>query len=233
MGSTRLPGKVLRPILGKPLLGYQIDRLRRVKNTASLVIATSQLPADDPIEAFAGSQGVLCFRGNERDVLDRYYRCAQWIGADIVVRSTADCPLIDPDLVEMAIAEFRKRGDCDYASNATMDRTYPRGLDVEVISFRALEQAACQADAAYDREHVTPFIVKRPDQFRAFSIKNDRDLGMLRWTVDTPEDFEFIKRVLEGIYQTNPTFSWKDVLSLLEQYPEWSKLNSHVQQKVA
>lgn len=232
MGSTRLPGKVLKPVLGKPLLGYQTERLKRVKNADALVLATSRLPNDDAIEAFAEKANVPCFRGDEGDVLDRYYRCARRMGATAVVRSTADCPLIDPGLVEALIAEFLRRGDCHFGSNSAVDRTYPRGLDAEIMSFSALQQAARQASLPYDREHVTPFIITRPKHFPSFSLKNDQDMGALRWTVDTPEDFEFVKKVIEGIYPANPEFSWRDILRALKKHPEWSKINSHIQQKV-
>lgn len=231
MGSTRLPGKVLLPVLGKPLLEFQIERLRRVRSGDALAVATSELPADDAIARFCRRLEVSCYRGSESDVLDRYHRCAREIRADVVVRSTADCPLIDPGLVERVIQEFLDRGDCDYGSNATLHRTYPRGLDVEVFSFKALAEAAGTARDPYEREHVTPFLIARPERYRSFSMAHEEDLSALRWTVDTPEDFELIERILSALYPRNPEFTWLDVLDLVDRNPQWSQLNAHVEQK--
>jgi spore coat polysaccharide biosynthesis protein SpsF len=233
MGSTRLPGKVLKPVLDKPLLEYQIERLRRVKNADAVVLATSTLGGDDPLAAFARRLEVPCYRGSESDVLSRYYHCAKEIGADVVVRSTADCPLIDPGLMEKLIAGFLADGRFQYGSNATIDRTYPRGLDSEIFTFRALEEAFREAKTPFEREHVTPFITAHRDRFPALSQSNQENLGHLRWTVDTPEDFELIKRILEALYPTNPSFTWKDVLVLLKAHPDWPLLNAHIEQKKA
>lgn len=231
MGSTRLPGKVLKPVLGKPLLEYQIERLRRVKNADAVVLATSTLPGDDALAEFAKRAGVPCFRGSESDVLSRYYHCAKETGADVIVRSTADCPLIDPGLMETLIAEFLKSGKYHYGSNATIDRTYPRGLDSEIFTFRALEEAFREAKSPFEREHVTPFITAHRDRYPALSQSHSKNLGALRWTVDTPEDFELVKRILEALYPVKPAFTWLDALALLEKHPDWPRINAHVEQK--
>jgi spore coat polysaccharide biosynthesis protein SpsF len=232
MGSTRLPGKVLKTVLGRPLLEYQIERLKRVRNANEIIIATSELPIDDSIERLARQLSVYCFRGSEDDVLSRYYYSAKAFSVDVVVRSTADSPLIDPGLIEVLVEEFFQRGGCAYGSNGTIVRSYPLGLDAEVFSFRALEDAFYEAIDSYDREHVTQFITDRPERYPSFSLKHEEDLSFHRWTVDTPEDYELVKRIIESLYPRKKEFSWLDVVDLMKDNPDWLKLNAHIDQKL-
>lgn len=229
MGSTRFPGKVLAPILGRPLIAYQLERLARIRTPARLVVATTDRPTDDPIVRFCSTIGVETFRGAEEDVLARFVGAAAAVGADIVVRSTADCPLIDPEVVDKVVERVRA-GGCEYASN-TVERTFPRGLDVEAMERRVLDIAAQEATDPAERGHVTPFIYRRPERFRLCSVTQDHDLSSERWTVDTPADFELIRRILEALYPVRPGFGCEDVVRLLDENSDWRSLNADVEQK--
>lgn len=232
MTSTRLPGKVLREVMGRPLLAYQIERMRRARAPDGIVIATTALPTDDSIVHLAAREGLDVVRGPEQDVLARYAKVAlAFPDADTVVRLTSDCPLIDPELIDQAVDRFSQAG-CDYLSNM-LQPTWPYGLAVEVFSREVLLTAAAQATDAREREHVTPFIYWRPQRFRIESMTRTPDLSAHRWTVDTPEDFELIRRILEALYPTNPAFRTDDVLSLLARHPAWAKINAHVAQRTA
>ncbi|MEO8313283.1 MAG: glycosyltransferase family protein [Pseudomonadota bacterium] len=231
MGSTRLPGKVLRSITGRPMLSYQIERLKRVSQAPLIVVATTVEPADDAIVDFCSSEGIVCTRGSEQDVLDRYWQAANKVGASAIVRITSDCPLIDPQLVDSAIAMFTGPGEYDYVSNM-LTPTWPYGMAVEVFSAKALAEAWREATEAEEREHVTPFIYWRPSRYHLGSLTMRPDLSAHRWTVDTPEDFELISRILGSLYVRKPLFDMNDVLALLEDHPEWSAINAHVEQKV-
>lgn len=229
MGSTRLPGKVLLPIEGRPMLSYQIERLRRCRRVERIVVATSVLPADDAIAAFCEQESVDVARGSESDVLGRFAAAAQAFEASVVVRVTADCPLIEPALVDEAVARFSE-GDCDYLSNM-IEPSWPYGMAVEVMSRRALDEAAAQATDPAEREHVTPFLYWRPQHYRIQSISRRPDLSAQRWTVDTPEDFELVSRILRALYPSRPEFTLDDVLDVLAQHPDWVEINRHVAQK--
>ncbi len=231
MRSERLPGKVLKPILGRPLLSFELERLRRANTVDEMIVATSTGPADDAIEAFCRAENVVCFRGSEDDVLLRYREAAASRGADAVVRVTADCPLIDPEVVDRIVAFYRANaGKYDYVSNV-LTRTYPRGLDTEVFSRVALERVHREAEDPREREHVTLFLNSRPDRFRLGNVVGARDESAHRWTVDTPEDFEFVRRVLEKLYPADPGFGTADVLRLMEEDPALAEINRHVRQK--
>jgi spore coat polysaccharide biosynthesis protein SpsF len=230
MGSTRLPGKVLRPIGGRPMLAYQLERLRRVRGAPRIVVATTTQPADDRIAAFCALEKVDCTRGSEQDVLSRYREAAVHAGANTVVRVTSDCPLLDPALVESALAEFAAPPPCDYLSNM-IEPTWPYGMAVEVFTRAALEEAAAEAKRPQEREHVTPFIYWRPERYRLRSLTMQPDLSAHRWTVDTPEDFELVSRILLELYERHPAFAMEDVLALLERHPAWSDINRHVVQQ--
>lgn len=231
MTSTRLPGKALLPIAGRAMLSYQIERLRRACGHDVLVVATTVNATDDPIVDFCISESVRCTRGSELDVLRRYCDAAATVGADVVVRVTADCPLIDPDVVEDVIEVFSAaRGSLDYVSNM-LEPSYPYGMAVEVMSSRALREADAQATSPVDREHVTPFLYRNPQRYRLQSVRLDTDLSANRWTVDTAADFELVRRILEEIYPRRPDFRTSDVLALLEQHPQWRVVNQHVRQK--
>lgn len=232
MTSTRLPGKILMPILGKPMLLYQLERLQQVRNITKIIIATTHLETDDPVVELCESLNLPCYRGDEQDVLCRYYDAAVAFNVDSIVRVTADCPLIDPEVVENVIAAYRNTSTpCDYVSN-TLERTYPRGLDVEVFSFTALESAYREARLLFEREHVTPFIYHRPERFRIRQLIQDGpDLSQERWTVDTPEDFAFAKQVLSYLGSAHLHHNYRDIMTLLDQFPNWRMLNAGILQK--
>ena len=231
MTSTRLPGKVLKLVLGKPLLEYQIERLQRVQLADEIVIATTINATDDPIVRLCDRLSVPYFRGSEADVLARYHGAATAHQADVIVRVTSDCPLIDPQVIDRTIQYYLDRqNEFDYVANC-LKRTYPRGMDTEVFSFTALNEAFLEATAQPDREHVTPFIHRQPTRYNLGHVLYSQDCGQHRWTVDTPEDFELIQNILEAIYPENSEFSLEDCLQLLDRYPEWAKINAHIEQK--
>jgi spore coat polysaccharide biosynthesis protein SpsF len=231
MGSTRLPGKVLLDLVGEPMLVRDMNRLARAETLDKVVIATTVEPADDAIVNLCEERAWSYFRGSEEDVLDRYYQAAKIYGAEAVVRITSDCPLIEPEVVDQVVHEFLERQpDVDYASNTAPERTFPRGLDTEVMRFDALEQAWREDDNPAWREHVTPYIRRHPELFKIYGVLNDEDLSHLRWTVDTPEDLAFVRQIYEHF--GHDQFSWHEVLALLDRHPEWRAINRDVQQKV-
>ena len=233
MGSSRLPGKVLKCIDGRPMLSYQLERLRRTTRAHGLVIATTDNPIDDDIVRFSYRERVDCFRGSENDVLSRFYGAAIKVGADCIVRVTADCPLIEPSLVDLAVGRYLDTGKCyDYVSNM-LEPTWPYGMAVEVFSIGALTEAHAEASAPAEREHVTPFIYWRPKRYRLGSMTMTPNFNHHRWTVDTGEDFELISRILQSLYTHNPTFTMTDVLAILRANPDWSEINADVQQRRA
>jgi spore coat polysaccharide biosynthesis protein SpsF len=224
MTSTRLPGKVMRPLLGKPMLARQIERIARAKRIGHLVVATSDDPSDDPIAALCDELGVSCYRGALEDVLDRFYKAAKCHVARHVVRLTGDCPLIDPNLIDSVI-DYYLAGNYDYVSN-TVEPTFPDGLDVEIFRFPCLERAWREARLPSQREHVTLFIYSHPEQFRIGSYKSKEDLSALRWTVDEPIDLDLAEKIYEALYPANPAFTTDDVLALLKQQPDLKTLNA-------
>lgn len=229
MGSTRLPCKVLEDLAGEPMLACVVNRTRRAKTLDTVVVATTTQPVDDAIVRLCEKQGWPFFRGSEEDVLDRYYHAASAFRADVVVRITSDCPLIEPEIIDKVVSEFvSSRLEVDYVSN-TLVRTFPQGLDVEVMSFAALEKAWQEDHNPAWREHVTQYIWRQPEKFKIRNVANDTNYSYMRWTVDTPEDLAFIRRIYEHFQ--NDTFTWKDVLRLLEMHPEWLEINQHVQQR--
>ncbi|MDT8903906.1 cytidylyltransferase domain-containing protein [Anaeroselena agilis] len=231
MTSTRLPGKILKEVLGKPLLEYQLERLRRVANADAVVIATTVNPADDPVAELCGRLGAPCFRGPENDVLARYYHAAREHGADTVVRVTSDCPLIDPAVVAAVIGKFKREPrQFDYVANVLV-RTYPRGMDTEVFSMQALAEAHREATLPAHREHVTPFIHSQPARYRLSNVENDTDCSRYRWTVDTPEDFDLISKIIAAVWPARPEFTLADCLTAYRDHPEWLAINSHIEQK--
>ena len=223
--STRLPGKVVKPIMGKPMLALQVERVLQSKMIDKLLIATSTDPTDDVIEALCIEINISCYRGNLNDVLDRFYLAALPWEPTNIVRLTGDCPLIDPDVIDSVIMMFLS-GSCDYASN-TLEPTFPDGLDVEIFRFTALKQAWKEAMLPSQREHVTPFIYNNHDQFRTSNYKHSKDLSHLRWTVDEPEDFDLITKIYTELYPAKPDFRMIDVLNLLKRKPELLGLNQN------
>ncbi|OUC13624.1 MAG: acylneuraminate cytidylyltransferase [Alkalinema sp. CACIAM 70d] len=233
MTSTRLPGKVLKTVLGKPLLEYQLERLQRVSLADQIVVATTVNETDQPIVDLCVRLSIPVYRGSEEDVLARYYEAATQFAAEVIVRVTSDCPLIDPELIDRVIAQYQENHPRDsYVANFSLDRrTYPRGLDVEVFSYQALKEANQEAFEAHQREHVTPFIYQNPTRYTLAALHGDRDYSYHRWTVDTPEDFALIRLLLEELTPVHPQFSFQDVLTLLEQHPAWIEINAHIEQK--
>lgn len=222
--SSRLPGKVLKPLMGQPMLLRQIERTRRARSLSGLLVATSVDASDDPLATLCEQNGVGVFRGALDDVLDRFYKAAVGADPDHVVRLTGDCPLADPDLIDLTV-DHHIRGGFDYTSNC-LEPTYPDGLDCEVMTLGALETAWRKADRPSEREHVTPYLYARPGRFKVGIVRGERDLSALRWTVDEPVDFEFVTRVYEELWQGNPDFGWDDVLALLERQPRLAALNA-------
>lgn len=229
MGSTRLPGKVLRQIGGRPMFSFQLERMRRARRLDDIVIATTTNASDDPIVALCEAERCKVSRGPEHDVLARYADAADAFEAGTVVRLTSDCPLIDPALIDLAIDRFASAG-CDYLSNM-LSPSFPYGMAVEVMTTQALRTAASEATDPQEREHVTPFIYWRPQRFRLESLTMTPDLSHHRWTVDTDADFDLVSRILTALYPFRPDFTLQDVLELLDRHPEWDKINAHVAQK--
>jgi spore coat polysaccharide biosynthesis protein SpsF len=231
MTSTRLPGKILMKVLGKPLLQYELERLRRVPSLDELVVATTKNAADDPVAALCDQMGVASYRGSESDVLSRFHEAAALHKADAVVRFTADCPLIDPALSDSVIRRFLDSdGTLDYCS-LDIPGAYPRGLDTEIFSSAALTEAFNEGTTPPDREHVTYFILARPERYRILKLKCDKNLSAYRLTVDTPEDFALASGIIERLYPQNPDFTMDDVIALLEAEPELAEINGGVRQK--
>lgn len=232
MSSSRLPGKVLQEIMGHPMLYWVVERARRAKLLDQVVVATTLDPSDDPIEDFCVAYGYPVYRGNLYDVLDRYYQAALQNQADVIVRLTADCPLIDPDVIDLTLKEFF-RAEADFAANRLpppWKRTFPIGLDTEVCSFQALEKAWIEADQPYQREHVMPYLYEKEGRFRVQVVNHEPDYGTYRWTVDTPQDMELIRQIFPRLPQAG-FFSWKDVLELEAREPELFKINAGVHHK--
>ena len=228
MGSTRLPGKVLMDLGGETVLARVLERLRRAIMIEEIVVATTDSAADDAIIRECERLEASCFRGSEDDVLDRYYEAARMFAAEVVVRITSDCPVIDPDLVDETIGAFQVQCG-DYCSNS-FPRTYPRGLDTEVFTMNALEQAWRHAHQPYEREHVTPYFYEHPELFRLVSHQGQIDYSQYRWTLDTEGDLELLREIYAR-FGNKHDFSWREVIQLMEREPELAELNSHVIQK--
>jgi spore coat polysaccharide biosynthesis protein SpsF len=225
MSSTRLPGKVLRPILGRPMMGRQIDRALRSRRIDRLVVATSHQAQDDPIAEFCAADRIPFYRGSLDDVLARVHGAAERCGpAAQVVRLTADCPLSDWTVIDAAIdLHLRERADL---SGNVLKRSYPDGLDVEVMTAAALERACRDAVEPDEREHVTPYFYRHPELFRLAHLVQDRDLAALRWTVDTAADFRMVEAVFAALLPANEDFLQSDILDLLAAHPEIAAINA-------
>ncbi len=219
MTSTRLPGKVLASLAGRPLLAQQIARLRRSRTLDAIVVATTTNAADDPIAALCTAEGLSLFRGDEHDVLGRYAGAAEAHGARVVVRITADCPLLDPLVVDRVVGALRE-GSCDYASN-TLRRTYPRGLDVEAFHVDVLTRMARLATSTMAREHVTWFLHHdRPDLFVRREVVDSEDHSDLRWTVDTAADLAHVRRIYEAARLPERWLDYRELLSLVRGFSD-------------
>ena len=226
MGSTRLPGKVLLKVMDKTILQYVVERIRKAKNIDNIVVATTAKKEDQEIVNLVNSLGIGVYCGADEDVLDRFYQAARLFKAKDIIRITADCPLIDPQIIDDTIDCYFERG-ADYCSNA-LEETFPDGLDVSIFSFNALSNAWENAKLLSEREHVIPYIRKNPDKFKIVSFRNEADLSNKRWTLDTEKDFLFIKAVLEGLYPAKPDFKMNDILEFLKKNPHIEAINKGI-----
>lgn len=231
-GSTRLPGKILKEVRGKTLLEYLLERLKRVEKADEICVATTTNPQEQPILDICSQMSVKAFRGSEEDVLERYFLAARNLSADAVVRVTSDCPLIDPVEIDKLIGYYLDNlGRYDYVSHS-LERSYPAGMEAELCSFGALKKIYQEAKSGPEREHVTLYLRENPKMFCLGNIRYKENQKDHRWTVDTPEDFELVAKIIENLYPVNPEFSLEDILNLLSRNREWKKINSHVMQKV-
>ncbi|MFD1627105.1 cytidylyltransferase domain-containing protein [Azospirillum griseum] len=234
MNSTRLPGKVLLPAAGKPLLVHHLERLARSRGLDGVVLATTVGAVDDPVAATASAMGIPVFRGDEEDVLQRFAGAAAMADADVIVRVTADCPLIDPALVGELIAAFQAGQSLspplDYLS---IDVSwYPRGLDAEIFPRAVLDEAAANAVLPAEREHVTYYMYTRPQRFRLGTpLRHDGSAIQQRWCVDEAADYELVRRLLEIGVSDNPAFGWRDCWRAVNEHPDWMDINSSIRQK--
>lgn len=224
MGSERLPGKILKPILGEPLLARMIERVKRAKKLDAVVVATTDKPEDDVTAQLAQECGIGIFRGDEHDVLDRFYKAAKEAQADIVMRLTGDCPLMDPAVIDAVIAHFQEvQNAIDYCGTPS---NYPEGLDTEIFNFSTLEEAAREATLSSEREHVTLYIKNHPERFKKETWREGKnDNSTMHWSVDTQADFDFVTKIYEQLYPVNQSFNKDDVLALLAEHPEFPKIN--------
>jgi spore coat polysaccharide biosynthesis protein SpsF len=254
MASSRLPDKVLLDIGGQSMLKRVVERARRAKTVDQVVVATTRDPSDDPVAAYCGQNNYLCYRGDQYDVLDRYYQAARQFNAGVIVRITADCPVLDPEVVDDTVNIFlgadppadrrlmiRELGKADenlrfpYAFVANRlpppwGRTYPIGLDTEVCSFEALEIAWKEADQPHQREHVMPFFYDHLERFGVLLVDFEEDHGEMRWTVDTPADLELIRQIF-ALFGERDDFSWLEILSLFKRRPELAQINAAIRHK--
>lgn len=227
VSSSRLPGKVLEPILGEPMLFRQIERLGRCRRIARLVVTTSTDASDDVVVNECERRNIAVHRGNLSDVLGRFACAARQFSPDAIVRLSGDCPLVDWQLIDEAIDIF-EAGRYDYLTNADPP-TFPDGLDVEIVSTEALLETAAVAQLPSEREHVTLFIRNHPERFRIGRMVRDPDLSALRWTVDNPEDLDLVRRIYEALYPANAAFTTADILELLKKKPQLMAINGHIE----
>lgn len=251
VSASRLPGKVLMDIGGEPMLVRVVERTKRAEMLHKVVVATSQDPADDQIQDLCKERGYPYYRGSLHDVLDRYYQAAKRNSADVVIRITADCPIIDPILIDQTVAAFYAKGSSlitesdpsivqsvdneaspayDFAANRLPPpwrRTFPIGLDIEVCTFSALERAWREADQPHHREHVMPYLYENDERFKILLVNHEPDYGSLRWTVDTPQDLVLLRMIYDR-FEGRDDFSWKEVLELTRDEPELMRINEDV-----
>lgn len=254
MSSTRLPGKVLLEIAGQPMLAHLVERARRARSVEQVIVATTTDPTDDAIQHLCAERGYECYRGSLPDVLDRYTQAAREYGAQIIIRLTADCPLVDPALLDLTVEALAGH---DFAANRLPPpwrRSLPIGLDVEVVTRSALERAWREAGERYQREHVLPYVYEgvvfdpQPTPlgsegfytlhghslhgYKIAQVHHTPDYGALRWTVDTPADLELVRQVFTHLVDPL-NFTWEDVLSIFERHPELAEINAQVAHKTA
>jgi spore coat polysaccharide biosynthesis protein SpsF len=247
MSSSRLPGKVLLDIGGQPMLARVVQRARRARLVDQVAVATTCEASDDPVAGLCAQAGYDCYRGSQNDVLDRYFQAACRFSGDVIVRLTADCPVIDPGVIDRTLAAFLgmeadpdairpenfEQLSWDFAANRLpppWGRTYPIGLDTEVCTFQALRRAWQEASQPYQREHVMPYLYDTAGRFRVLLVNHEQDYGNLRWTVDTAEDLEVLRRIYAA-FEGRDDFSWLEVLDLFQQHPELAQINAQVHHK--
>lgn len=233
MSSSRLPGKVLLDLGGEPMLVRVVERARRAITVDDVVIATTLDPVDDPIEVLCRERGYLVYRGSQYDVLDRFYQAARLFKADVIVRLTADCPVVDPDVIDLTVRAFLSAG-ADFAANRLpppWKRTYPIGLDTEVCSFAGLERAWKEASLPFEREHVMPYFYDTEDRFKVVIVDHTPDLSSYRWTVDTAEDLHLLREIFSRF--KDDRFTWMEILELVQREPGLMQINSGVRHKQA
>jgi spore coat polysaccharide biosynthesis protein SpsF len=233
MNSSRLPGKVLKDLGGRPELAWVVQRCQRAQQVQQVAVATTDDLADDPIESLCREHGWAIYRGSQFDVLDRFYQAARSLHADVIVRVTGDCPLMDPDLIDQVLDEYFQTG-AEFAATRLpppWKRTYPIGLDIEVCSFAGLERAWKEAVEPHEREHVMPYFYDQPGRFKTHILSYDPDYGQYRWTLDTPEDL-ILLRALFARLPDPLRATWLDVVALVESEPELSQINANVKHKM-
>ena len=227
MASTRLPGKVLKEVLGKPILLYQLEQLKSVNQIEQIIVATTTSQKDDPLIELCERESIACFRGSEDNVLERFYQAALHYGADPIIRLTADCPLIDPHICERVISTYlSKQADADIVR---LGPTFAEGLDCSVFSFKVLEEAYHNAKWESEREHVTLYIYNHPEDYRIIALKNETDDSKYRFTIDAPKDFEVVKAIIEGLSSEKPgSFTTKKVKKFLDDHPDIFCMNTDI-----
>jgi spore coat polysaccharide biosynthesis protein SpsF len=232
MASTRLPGKVLMEIEGERMLAWVLERARLAESVDDVVVATTTHASDEAIVEFCRRRDHAFHRGDATDVLDRYWKTANAFNAEFIVRITADCPLIDPGLIDKTLeALLRADPPADFAANRLpWKRTYPIGLDVEACTHDALQTAWTQAEEPHQREHVMPYLYEHSDVFKVVLVNAEKDYGDLRWTVDTPEDLRFIREIAKRV-PNRRDFGWRDVLAILDENPHLTEINAGVRHK--
>lgn len=237
MSSSRLPGKVLSDICGHPMLWHVLQRTQAINRLDGVVLAIPETPADDCLVEVAQERGIGCVRGSEYDVLQRYYRAAEWAKADVIVRVTADCPLFDPHIGNRALMEYLST-DADYVCAGAgmmggVELGFPRGTDIEVFSYRVLDQVWRNASTAYDHEHVTPYIYQHPELFKLGIVKPiGKERSDLRLCVDTADDLKMVREIYSKLYKEggNP-FTLETIVNFLDRHPEIVRINANVKQK--
>ena len=231
--STRLPGKVLKPLIGEPMITRQLERIGRAQKLDRIVVATSDDPSDDALAMVVVDAGYDLVRGPLDDVLGRFIRVLDEYQPDVVVRMTADCPLISPAVIDHIVEAF-DASDVDYASN-TMVPTYPDGLDVEVVIAGALRSVAAESSDTHEHEHVTLGVYRRPEQFKTLNVSDPTgaDHSDLRWTVDSADDFAFVEQIYTELYPANPIFEYADILSFVARNPQLNRTTADAKRNAA
>lgn len=218
LNSTRLPGKVLKPLMNQPMLFYTLSRLKKCKSPLQIVVATTYHAYDDPIIDFCKSMDIPTFRGSEENVLERFYQTSLQYPADGYIRITADCPLVDFKLLDKMLEHFIQNSEIDYLSN-TLKRSYPKGLDLEIFKAKVLKQAYQQATYSYDKEHVTPYIYNHPEKFNLENFLDNDNFSQINLSVDTMDDLMFVQELIEKLYSKNPNCGFDEIKKYLLKLP--------------